>query len=111
MEHWAVGAVLAFLLGAGVAFLNYLVSRAVLRKKPERYAISSVIRQFINVSFLVALYFLAPVTPWEQMVLPIGGAVGMTVGMPVFTGLLLRKTKSADAEKNPGNPENKGSDC
>ncbi len=99
MNHWLVGAAAAFVSGVCVSFLNYHVSLLVLRKKPQALPMTSVVRQFINVAFLVAVYFLAPHTPWNLIPLLIGAALGTTLSMFLFTYLLVRKTGEHGKDK------------
>ena len=100
MEHWLIGALIAFALGAFVSFANYLLSRTVLRKKPQFYPFTAILRQVFNVAWILAVFFIAPVTPWSRTVLLIGGVFGITIPMIFFTFLLLRETGKTPVENS-----------
>ena len=95
-----LGGAAAFVFGALLALVNYLISRAVMRRKMSMFSSTAVIRQLINIGGLVALYFIAPHTPFETLPLVIGGVLGETLPMLFFTFLLLREGKSAGEDNN-----------
>lgn len=105
MSFWLWGALLAFLGGVAVGLCNYLLSLFVLRKKAEWFSFISVARQLLQVGYLVALFFAAPLTPWSQPVLLLGGALGITGSMFFFTGRLV---KLNDAQKKQQTPPDQG---
>jgi len=105
MEHWIFGALLTFLAGAAVSFLNYCISRTVMRKKPDAYPMTTVVRQITNVAYLAAVYFITPYTPWGLVPLLIGAALGSTLPMFCFTYLLVK-----EGGKGQGGTENSNSD-
>lgn len=84
------GAALAFLAGAAVAAAGYGASRRVLEKAPDRYAVAQMLKQFLQILFLVALFLLADRTPWDGVWLLAGGALGLTLPMIWFTYKLVR---------------------
>ena len=87
--NW-VGALLAFAAGAGIATLNYLLSKYMLKKYPAQYAWTSIIRQILQVLYLVLLFAFGNRTPWDRIWLLLGGALGITGPMFCFTARLLR---------------------
>ena len=93
MTHWIVGGAVGLLGGVGIAVLNFAISRAVIRKKPSVYASFSMVRQLIHIGYLLLLFFIAPVTPWGRTELLIGGVIGMTVPMFLFTPWLMKEMK------------------
>lgn len=93
MDHWAIGALVGLSGGIAIAFLNYALSRVVIRKKPSVYASFSVVRQFIHILYLVILYLIAPLTPWGRVELLVGGVLGITVPMFALTASLMRETE------------------
>ena len=95
MNHWITGAVLAFAAGIAVSLLNYRISLLVMRKKPDAYPMTSVIRQITNVAYLAAVYFIAPYTPWELIPLLVGAALGSTLSIFFFTYLLVKESGGA----------------
>ncbi|MGN1345510.1 MAG: hypothetical protein ACI4V1_01885 [Eubacteriales bacterium] len=100
LNHSIIGAALACLTGIAAAFLNYLVSLVVLRRKPEMLPLTSVLRQFINILYLAAIYFCAPYTPWERIPLLVGAVVGITVSMFFFTYLLVRESNGQKTKQD-----------
>ena len=90
MSHGLFGLAAALLGGVLVGLVNYILTAVVLRRKASLYATFSVVRQLLHIGYLVALYLLAPYTPWDRLYLLIGGVLGMTVSMVVFTARLVR---------------------
>jgi hypothetical protein len=101
MSHGVVGLAVALLGGVLVGFINYLLTGPLLRRKASLYAAFSVVRQILHIGYLVALYLAAPYTPWDRLYLLIGGVLGMTVSMAVFTAKLVRLS---DRLKNQPRP-------
>ena len=91
MSHWIFGALLAFFLGIGVSFLNYRISVYMLDKNPARIQVSTLTRQVLHIGYLVAVYFLAPYTPWDRISMLVAAVIGVTGSLFVFTGLLVRR--------------------
>lgn len=86
-----IAAVLSFVGGAAVSFLNYVITSAIMKKKPELLSVGMVVRQVINVSYLAAVYFIASAI-LDSVVTPLVGAViGLTLSMFLFTYLLVKK--------------------
>jgi hypothetical protein len=85
------GAVVTAVAGFLIAFINYIFSKNILLKAPEKYFITSVIRQVLQVSFFVAVYFIGTKTQVADLIyLLAGAAVGMTIPMVFFIKKLLR---------------------
>ncbi|MBQ8828139.1 MAG: hypothetical protein IJZ90_03260 [Clostridia bacterium] len=99
MENDFFGAVLAFAAGIGVSGINYLLSVFVLKKYADKYSFTPIFRQFIQVLFLIAIYFLGVYTPWNRYYLLIGGVLGITLSMVYFTSRLLRINKALSQNK------------
>ena len=97
------GAALAFGAGIAVAALNYSVSRLILKKAPAQFAAGTVVRQIIQVGFLLGLYILGEKLPWNRIYLLIGGALGLTLPMIWFTARLIRL--NADLQQHPNGKE------
>lgn len=107
MEHWLVGGVLSAVIGLAISAINYKISLAMLKKKPELVAAMSAPRQILNIGYLLLVYFLAPHTPWDVMPLLIGAAIGMTGSMFFFTAKLI---KNITPEKTSNTTEETGGD-
>ena len=95
MNSHVAGFAAACAAGVAVAFINDLLSRLVLRRSPEMLVPFFIVRQMINVAYLVALYFLAPLLPWEPVPLLAGGAAGVTVAS-ILLALRLVKQRGGD---------------
>lgn len=89
------GALLAFCIGAAIAAVNYGISRYVLKKHPDKYAFTTMIRMVLQVGFLVAVYFLGGYTPWDTLWLLAGGVIGITLPMFWFTYRLVKLNDEA----------------
>ena len=100
MDRNIIGAALAFCVGVAVAWVNFAVSRHVLRKNPEKYAGTTLVRQLIQVAYLVALFFLGAYTPWDRNWLLIGGGIGVTLPMIFFTYYLVKLNDSQPGEED-----------
>ena len=84
------GAVLAAAVGFVIAFINYNFSKKVLLKAPEKYFITSVARQVLQIAFLVVVYFIGSKTQIADLIyLLVGAVTGMTIPMLFFTKKLL----------------------
>lgn len=104
MTLWFWGFLFALLGGGAVALLNYLFSRAVLLRKPAFFPSFSVIRQILNIGYLVFLWFIYPKTPWDVTPLLFGGVLGVTGPMFFFTARLARLAAEKDKQyKEDGN--------
>lgn len=101
MEANWVGAALAFAVGVGIAALNYLFSKFILRKHPTQYASATILRQIIQILFLVLLFALGDLTPWNKAWLLVGGVLGITLPMIYFTSRLL-KFNNGKEDKSDG---------
>ncbi|MBE6766983.1 MAG: hypothetical protein E7550_05255 [Ruminococcaceae bacterium] len=99
-----IGAAVAFLLGAAIAYLNFHLSKNMLKKSPEKYAVSTVWRQGIQVLYLVAVFIIAEKLPLNSFYPLLGAALGITIPGFYFTSRLLKfnseiakqKTESED---------------
>ena len=97
-----VGAAVVFLLGAGIAAGNYSISRHVLKTNPDKYSLTMVARQFVQIAFIVLVYVLGQYTPWDRFWLLVGGVLGMTLPMIWFTSRLVKLNDAGKRkEENP----------
>ena len=94
-----IGAAIALVLGVLIAILNYLLSAYMLKKHPENYASATVLRQVIQVLFLVAVLVFGEKTPADVIFLLIGAAAGVTLPMFYFTGKLVKLNDALIKEK------------
>lgn len=102
MENDFIGAAAAFAAGVLISFCNYKISQYFLKKRPDRLSLASVLRQPIQVLYIVALFFGAKYTPWDKTFVLIGGALGITLPMLIFTSRLLKVNKSESCPETNG---------
>ena len=105
MDAPVIGAALAFLGGTAVAAVNYAINLRTLRKNPAALASVSILRQALNVAYLVAVFFLCRVLPWGSVPLLLGAALGLTIPSFLFAFLLARvndRQKAAQSEAKEG---------
>lgn len=108
MDNNLIGTGLSFAVGFCVSLLNFLLSREILKKHPDKYAFSSVLRQIIQIAYLVAVYLVSGHTPWDTWYMLIGGVLGVTVPMFYFTHKLLQINKTIITEKHKKEGEDNG---
>ena len=96
-----LGGALAFAAGAVLAYVNFRLSKNMLLKKSGVNSVGAVtvLRQIINVGYLLLVYFLAPKLPWSMIALLIGAVLGLTIPMFLFTYRLAKMTNPAGAER------------
>ena len=93
MPIHAAGAVIAFFIGMSISLVNYLLSKKILITHPDQYAITTVMRQFLNVAYLVVCFFIAEHTAVNLAALLIGAVLGLTLSSFYFTWKLLKINK------------------
>lgn len=109
MSHNIIGAAVALLSGLAVAFVNYLVSKKVLIKAPQKYSLVTVLRQILQIGFLALAYLIGTKTQVADPVyLMVGTVLGMTVPMLFFTKKLLYINGSTVNNKNEKEAEADG---
>lgn len=108
MNENIVGAIIFFALGIGVAGVNFLISKAILTKQPEKYSFSIIIRQITQILYIVAVYFVSTVAPWDMFYMLIGAVLGVTMPMVYFTHKLLQLNKTANTKDNKKEGEDNG---
>ena len=107
MKYDITGVVICALVGFAVAFVNYVISKKILETSPEKFALATVVRQVIQVGYLVAVYFVGSRIEINLMYALIGAVAGMTVPMLFFTRKLVSfnqqltvKNKNGEEDKN-----------
>lgn len=98
-----LGAAIAFLLGCGIATGNYALSRRVLKTAPNKFSLTMTARQFVQVLFIVLIYFLGQYTPWNRLWLLVGGVLGMTLPMFWFTSKLVKLNDGGKGKEEEAN--------
>ncbi len=89
MNQNIIGAIIAAAVGVCIAFMNYIISKAILEKSPDKYSMATVIRQVIQIGYLVIVYFVGEKILGDPMYLLIGAVLGVTLPMFLFTKKLL----------------------
>lgn len=104
-----IGAVVAAIAGFLIAFVNYTFSKKILIKAPEKFTMSTMARQVIQVLFLVLVYFIGTKTEIASVTyLLVGAVAGMTIPMIFFTKKLLSFNKTTDTKKSEKEVETDG---
>ena len=107
MAGYFVGGAAALVFVTALAAANYFITRKLLRKGGEQLAVISILRQTLNIAYLVAIYFLAEFLPWPVEGMLIGGALGVTVPSFVFAARLARETGAKGQERQEQNENRK----
>lgn len=79
----------AFVVGAVLSYINYRIAKVLMPQ--NKLAAASLIRQVLSIGYLVGLYFIGQATDINLWALMIGGALGITLPLLVFTVLLVKK--------------------
>lgn len=94
------GAALAFIAGAAISACNYALSRHTLMTYPSRYIGTQVVRQIVQIAYLVILLMFGGHTPWDTVWLLAGGGLGVTLPMFYFTFRLVKLNNSIHAKED-----------
>ena len=98
MQIFLIG-LAAFVGGAAVSWVNYLLLRFLLKKKGEAgIGLVSPLRTILSVAYLLILFLLGKKVGLNTTVLLIGGALGLTVMLTFFTYRLTRRLKDERKE-------------
>lgn len=104
-----IGAVIAAAVGFLIAFINYVFSKNLLLKNPDKYSASFIARQFLQVAYLVLVYFIGSKTQVADLVyLLVGAVAGMTLPMFFFTKKLLSLNETIKTKKTEREDETDG---
>lgn len=90
----------ACVFGAIVGFLNFLISKTILQKDPNKYALGAVLRQLINIGCILLCYTVGRNTVLPTEALLIGSVIGITVTAFVFTHRLLKLNQRTNETKS-----------
>ncbi len=102
MDNNFIGAILAFILGAVICFGNFKLSEYFLTHHREKFSSVSFIRQLVQVAYILILFFTAKFTPWDRTYILIGGVLGITLPMFLFTYKLLKTNNTASYSEKKG---------
>lgn len=105
LNHSIVGCILAALPSILIAWINYRLTGRAAKSGSTSLSLVPVLRMVLGIGYLAVLYFAAPYTPWDEIWLLAGGAVGLTVPMFLFTFLLLRQVNGQTTGSAPDTPE------
>lgn len=88
---------IAFAAGLLASFIDFLVSRATMKKESAKYYATPV-RTVIACVFVAGLYIAAKLLGIERLPFLISGVIGATIGLVVFTILLLKSNRKDGGE-------------
>ncbi len=107
MAHNIIGALTCAAAGFLIAYVNYALSRKILRTCPEKFVLSTVVRQVVQVGYLAAVYLVGSGFSVNIIYLLAGAVIGMTVPMLFFTKKLVafneslaHRTESGEEDEN-----------
>ena len=104
-----VGAAVAAGAGFLIAFINYIFSKKMLLKSPDKFSSSFIFRQILQVAYLVAVYFIGTKTQVADLAyLLVGAVAGMTVPMFFFTKKLMSINDTLKTKKTVKEDETDG---
>ena len=87
----------AFVGGALVSWVNYLLLRSLMGRNGEKaISLISPIRTLLSVAYLLVLYLIGRRTELNSTALLIGGALGLTILLTFFT---LRLTRGMNGQR------------
>ena len=96
-----IGVVVAVVCGFLIAFVNYILSKAILTKAPEKFSLITVVRQVFQIGFLVTVYFIGDkIQSVNTIHLLVGAVVGMTAPMIYFTRKLISLNQSINKKES-----------
>ena len=94
------GVAVAFLIGGLISYLNYALSKYILKNRPKIYASTHFFRQLIGIGYLAFLYLFGGRTPYNPIWLVLGGCLGITLPMFYFTFRLVKLNNKESKEDN-----------
>ncbi len=104
-----IGFIIAVLCGFLVAVLNYFLSKTVLEKAPAKYSLITIVRQVLQIGFLVIVYFVgSKIQAVNSTYILVGAVLGMTVPMVCFTKKLLSLNQANNKTDNGKEADNNG---
>ena len=81
----------AFALGALISWVNYLLLRRLMEAKGETgMSVASLLRMLLSAACLLILYLVGKHTDLSLYALLVGGVLGLTIGLVLFTRRLAR---------------------
>ena len=95
MSSPLAGALLAFLGGCVISYVNYRINLYALRRRTSLLATLSAVRQLLSVAYFVLVYALTRALPWGLAPL-LGAAVGLTVPSVLLAMRLARKNDAGE---------------
>ncbi|MCQ2449701.1 MAG: LPXTG cell wall anchor domain-containing protein [Clostridia bacterium] len=100
-DYYIAGA--ALLVGVLLAFVNYGIARALMKKSENGLGVASLLRQLVSLSYLLALFFVGRKCGWHPWMPLVGGALGLTLPMFALTPSLLRAAHNQNAKGDEHN--------
>ncbi len=100
IEHSIFGALATFVGGVLLATAGYAFSRYLLQRHANYYAVGQVVKQLVQIGYVLAVYALAGYTPWDGMWMLLGGCLGITLPMLWFTYRLVKLNDSSQGKED-----------
>ncbi len=89
----------AFAGGALISWVNFLLLRRVMKSKgAEGIGMAAPARMLMSAAYFLILYLIGRHTDLNLFALLIGGALGLTAALALFTGLLSRELRGKGKE-------------
>lgn len=104
IQHLICGAV-AFAAGALISLIDYGISKSILTKDPNKYAVGAVVRQILNVGLLLICFLIGENSGLSVIALLVGAVLGITLPSLLFTPLLLKINREKSANTDKGKEE------
>ncbi len=94
---WFFPAAFAFAGGIVIELINYLVTKAALKGRGSLYVLP--LRTLLTAAYIAALYFIGEKASFGIRPPMIGGALGCTLGIIIFSLLLARANNGGAGEE------------
>ena len=94
------GTIIAFLIGGLISYINYALSKYILKTRPNIYASTHLLRQLIGIGYLAILYLYGDRTPYNPIWLLLGGCLGITIPMFYFTFRLVKINNTKEEKED-----------
>ncbi len=89
----------AFAGGALISWVNFLLLRRTVRRKgAEGIGMAAPARMLLSAAYFLGLYLIGKHTDLNLYALLVGGALGLTAALALFTGLLSRELRGKGKE-------------
>lgn len=102
-----IGTAAALAAGAALSAGNCFLTLRVWKKDPGKLPSLFALRQFLNIVFLVAVWFVTPLTPCDRTWVLIGAAIGLTLPTLILTPRIMRTPHDPACKDDTGSDQDK----